>query len=83
MNLVPKMYLKIIDTHLWTGRVELAWAVFTLYSRVIHEFHVLWLRLIRADGYWQVCDSGNSCVTHCSFERIIAVGLLLLKASKS
>ena len=74
------MNLEIVDAHLWTRGIELAWAVFTLYSRIIHEPYVLWRRLVGADADWFIRDWVDRGIAHRTFEGIIPVRVLLLKA---
>lgn len=82
MHFVFKMNLEIIDTHLWTRGIELAWTVFAFNPRVIHKPNILWRRLVGADADWLICGFIDRSVAHGAFEIIVLVGLLLLKAKQ-
>ena len=80
MQLVFQVHLEIIDTHFWTRGVKFPWTVFALDSRIIHEFYVLWMRLVGPDAYWHICVHRDGSVAHCTLKCIVLIRVLLLEA---
>ena len=76
MQPILQMHLEIIHPHLRPWRIQLAWAILTLDSRIVHEFDIVWGWGVWTHADGEVGEGADGSVAHCTFEGVVRVGLL-------